>query len=62
MPRLRPIRLPSSPKLELVRLSGDDGWHFGVLDDRKEVGRLAHVRAGSGEWCGAFQTKPRGNW
>jgi len=37
-------------KLELVKLSGDDGWHWGVLDGRKEIGRIAHAHAVGGEW------------
>jgi len=37
-------------KLELVKLSGDEGWHWGVLDGRKEIGRIAHARAVGGEW------------
>src|SRR5262245_1303013 len=37
-------------KLELVKLSGDEGWHWGVLDGRKEIGPIAHARAVGGEW------------
>jgi hypothetical protein len=43
MPRLRPVSLGGLPWLELVRLSGDDGWHYGVLNGRKEIGRLTHL-------------------
>src|SRR5262245_28921772 len=62
MPRLRAARgislgggwdsLTDAPraKLEMVKLSGDDGWHWGVLDGRKEIGRIAPARAVGGEW------------
>ena len=59
MPRWRTARgirlgypLTDAPraKLELVKLSGDEGWHWGVLEGRKEIGRIAHARAVGGEW------------
>src|SRR5262245_12114335 len=45
-----PVTDAPQAKLELVKLSGDDGWHWGVLSGRREIGRLAHVRAVGGEW------------
>src|SRR5262245_66643384 len=44
-----PVADAPRAKLELVKLSGDDGWHWGVLSGRREIGRLAHVRAVGGE-------------
>src|SRR5262245_44040703 len=40
----------SSVRLDLVRLSGDDGWHYGILHGRKEIGRLCRYPDGAWRW------------
>jgi hypothetical protein len=63
MPRLRPVSLGGLPWLELVRLSGDDGWHYGVLNGRKEIGRLTHLPGvdPGGPWRWAVRWGPHGH-
>jgi len=38
-------------QLDLVKLSGDDGWHYGVLDGRREVGRLCRYPDARWRWA-----------
>ena len=49
-------RLPGR-RLELVELSGDDGWHYAAMHGRKEVGRLAYVPGcdAGGDWFWAVR-------
>jgi hypothetical protein len=49
-------------RLELVKLSGDDGWHYAAMHGRKEVGRLAHAPGcdAGGDWFWAVRYGPSG--
>jgi hypothetical protein len=44
-------------RLELVELSGDDGWHYAAMRGRKEVGRLAYAPGcdAGGDWFWAVR-------
>ena len=46
-PAPEPVRV----QLDLVKLSGEDGWHYGILHGRKEVGRLVRYPDGSWRWA-----------
>jgi hypothetical protein len=49
-------RLPRR-RLELVELSGNDGWHYAAMRGRKEVGRLAYAPGcdAGGDWFWAVR-------
>jgi hypothetical protein len=49
-------------RLELVELSGDDGWHYAAMHGRKEVGRLAYAPGcdAGGDWFWAVKYGPHG--
>jgi len=49
-------------RLELVELSGDDGWHYAAMHGRKEVGRLAYAPGcdAGGNWFWAVKYGPHG--
>jgi hypothetical protein len=43
--------VPVCAKLDLVKLSGDDGWHYGILHGRKEIGRLCRYPDNRWRWA-----------
>jgi hypothetical protein len=49
-------------RLELVELSGDEGWPYAAMHGRKEVGRLAYAPGcdAGGDWFWAVKYGPHG--